>query len=118
MSDDGGGGDYLYDLMRGRADPAGLAQESDQRVIDLGHDVLVMFTSRDGARVGLLESHPRPDDGRGCSGAVTFDVPEAEGLKGPRWQVESMDPLTISPSVLCRGCGWHGWIRGGQWVPA
>jgi Family of unknown function (DUF6527) len=40
----------------------------------------------------------------------------------PRWQVESWEPLTISPSVLCSldkgGCGAHGFIREGKWVPA
>lgn len=112
------GGDYLYQRMRGQADPAGLAQDVESEVIDLGHDVRIMFTVRadGGPRVGLLESHRSPD-GRECSGSVTFDVPEAEGLKGPRWTVESWEPLTISPSILC-SCGWHGFIRGGRWVPA
>jgi len=34
------------------------------------------------------------------------------------WQVESWEPLTISPSVLCLICGDHGFIRNGSWVPA
>ena len=29
----------------------------------------------------------------------------------------STDPLTISPSLLCR-CGDHGFIREGRWIPA
>ena len=29
------------------------------------------------------------------------------------------EPLTISQSLLCpQGCGTHGYIRGGKWVPA
>ncbi len=115
---------YLYRLMRGQADPAGLAQdvESDDAglgILDIGHDVKIMFTTRHGrgdARIGLIESHRAPD-GRECGGSVTFDVPEAEGLPGPRWTVHAMEPLHIEPSVLC-SCGHHGWIRDGAWVPA
>lgn len=110
MSD--GEGDYLYRMMRDPADDAAVG------VIDIGHDVRIMFSARTvgGPRTGLFESHPAPD-GRECGGPVTFDVPEAEGLSGPRWIVESWDPLTISPSVLCRTCGHHGWIKEGRWIP-
>lgn len=107
---------YLYRLMRGQADPGGLAQDAEPGVHDLDHDVRVMFTERHGARVGLIESHRTPES-RECSGTVTFDVPEATGLKGPRWTVESWEPLTLSPSILC-SCGNHGFIRDGRWVPA
>jgi hypothetical protein len=34
------------------------------------------------------------------------------------WRVESIDPLTVSPSILCGSCGLHGWWRSGAWVPA
>lgn len=109
---------YLYRLMRDQADPAGLSQDVELGIHDIGHDVRIMFTVRQagGPRIGLIESHRAPD-GRECGGTVTFDVPEAEGLRGPRWSVEQWDPLTISPSVLC-SCGNHGWIRGGRWCPA
>lgn len=116
MTPDNDGGNYLYRLMRGQADPAGLAQETDLQVLDLGSDVKVMLCQRNGAIVGLIESHRAPDGGE-CGGSVTFDVPEAEGLKGQRWQLVSLDPLHIEPSVLC-SCGWHGWIHNGQWVNA
>lgn len=32
-------------------------------------------------------------------------------------QKVSIDPLTLSPSVLCQ-CGAHGFIRDGKWVAA
>jgi hypothetical protein len=32
--------------------------------------------------------------------------------------IEGRDPLTISPSLLCEVCGWHGFVRDGKWVPA
>ena len=34
------------------------------------------------------------------------------------WDLISSDPLTLSPSLLCRVCGHHGSIRDGRWVPA
>lgn len=72
-------------------------------------------------RAGASISHPRADDiSRTCSGAVTFDLPETSHLAADdhRWRVVSWDPLTIEPSVLCRICGDHGYIREGRWVPA
>jgi len=59
-----------------------------------------------------------------CEGAVLFDTPEnRRGSPGrPLWQVESLEPLTISPSILYStekgGCGLHGFIREGRWVGA
>lgn len=34
------------------------------------------------------------------------------------WQVVSWEPLTLAPSLLCRACGDHGFIREGRWVEA
>ncbi|WP_432169041.1 hypothetical protein [Streptomyces sp. 1222.5] len=28
------------------------------------------------------------------------------------------DPLHMEPSLLWRCCGTHGWVRGGEWIPA
>lgn len=36
----------------------------------------------------------------------------------PDHQIVSAEPLTITPSILCRGCGTHGWVRDGRWVSA
>lgn len=87
--------------------------------IDLGHGVSMAWGTRNGERVGLLERHATPD-GEECTGSVAFDMPGAEEWRpgGPFWHVESWEPLTISPSVLCRTCGNHGFIRNGRWVPA
>jgi hypothetical protein len=68
----------------------------------------------------------RPDDDqphcreRGfCEGAATADSPVTQKLfpAEARWQVESWEPLTLSPSILCH-CGDHGYIRNGCWVSA
>lgn len=73
--------------------------------------------------IGVIVWHPlHPDDtvcaGLGeCGGAVFFDIPANAAETRPKWQVESQDPLTLSPSLLCH-CGDHGFIRDGQWVPA
>jgi hypothetical protein len=119
MDEQGPGGrpgeqdDYVYGWLRGHY-PDG----PPDGVLDLGHDVLVKLTAREGYEgpVGLIETH-RSAEGHGCGGSVTFDVPGAEGLGGPRWQVISLDPLHIEPSVLC-SCGHHGFIREGRWIPA
>lgn len=77
--------------------------------------------------VGIIHGHPRPADRPGngyaryCSGAVLFVRGRSEPDR-PTWQVHSIEPLHIEPSVLCApdkgGCGTHGWIRDGRWVPA
>lgn len=93
--------------------------------MDLGHEVEIEhFTyanDDDELPVGFIENHARPDNGERCFGAVRFDTPEAHDaykLPGPFWQVVSWEPLHIEPSVLCRICGHHGFIREGKWVPA
>jgi hypothetical protein len=67
-------------------------------------------------RWGASIDHTRPDDGRPCSGFVTFHGLVQDALSDrPKWDVKSWEPLTLSPSVLCSICGDHGWIRGGLW---
>lgn len=88
-------------------------------VKDIGHGVRIRMTRYRGVTAGLIESHPRPDNGERCSGAVTFElVQTAELDERPRWRVLGCHPLTLEPSLLCRTCGHHGWIRNGRWVPA
>jgi hypothetical protein len=69
---------------------------------------------------GLILNHPLASSPTGrCEGALTFAGP-VQDLLAPndeRWTVESLDPLTLSPSLLC-ACGFHGYIREGRWVPA
>ena len=70
-------------------------------------------------RYGLLIFHRNPA-GERCAGFVTFAGDVQRQLEPNRpnvWQVESWEPLTISPSVLC-SCGDHGFIQDGRWVPA
>jgi hypothetical protein len=74
---------------------------------------------------GAFINHPRMDGTGDCAGAVDFDVPQEYkdrwgkwGNRHAYWTVESLEPLTISPSVLCVTCGDHGFIREGRWIPA
>jgi hypothetical protein len=107
--------------------------------IDLGHGHVIRFADWDPdldlnpglrdiadqlpARVSGIVRHQVPDVNSGtqggyCEGVITFDPPITRAhLTGPYWTVESWDPLTLSPSLLCH-CGDHGHIREGRWVPA
>lgn len=74
-----------------------------------GIQVEVLF--HDHAPAALIVSHRRPD-GSVCEGIVrirpTYDNREV-------WDVEQEEPLTLSPSITCVRCGYHGWIRDGRW---
>jgi hypothetical protein len=75
--------------------------------------------------VGIIERHPRADDpGQIHEGGVYFIAAASSPTARSIWQVVSLEPLHIEPSVHCvkdeqhRGCGNHGFIRDGRWVPA
>lgn len=99
-------------------------------VLDLGAGHVLRFTSfapdrklnpqydgiPDVPRFGAILKHATPD-GSPCEGSITFDG-EVQRLLEPqsaKWTVESWEPLTLSPSLLC-ACGDHGFIRNGRWV--
>lgn len=54
--------------------------------------------------------------------AILFENPLDGGpaLPGTTWirTGDTFDTLTLTPSVLNRGCGWHGWIRNGEVIEA
>ena len=98
--------------------------------MDLGHGHTLQFTSwspdrelnpqydgiPDIPKIGAIV-----DTGNGCENSIMFDLPgvrEVIGPDRPVWQVQSWEPLTLSPSLLCPLCGDHGFIREGRWVPA
>lgn len=66
----------------------------------------------DGALCGVDFFHREPN-GEACGGYVNI-----LGAGSPQWTIEQRKPLTLSPSVWCKGPGhdFHGWIRNGQWV--
>lgn len=67
-------------------------------------------------RAGALVIHLAPD-GHECYGAIHFDLPEIRQWfpESKIWKVLSWEPLTVEPSLLCRACGDHGFIRQGRW---
>lgn len=32
------------------------------------------------------------------------------------WTVTQKEPLTVTPSIHCLGCGTHGFITNGEWI--
>lgn len=99
-----------------------MTDERDE--LDLGDGHRIVFSEYDGEkRVGGNVMHP-PVEGK-CSGEgwVAFAGRAwAKGFAGSptfqAWTVETEEPLTLSPSILCRACGDHGHIRGGKWEKA
>lgn len=100
--------------------------------LDIGHGHTIRFTRWSPDRelnpqyadapdidpVGLHVDHLTPD-GKPCAGGITFDSEAARKLRVGRemWTLVSLDPLTVTPSLLCH-CGDHGFITNGRWVPA
>jgi hypothetical protein len=89
--------------------------------IDIGGGHEIAFVSyRDDPRAALNDYHKTPD-GKDCHGFISFrggawantfkDNPEHQA-----WDVQSWEPLTLTPSLLCRACGDHGHITNGKWV--
>lgn len=79
----------------------------------IGDNVEVQFRREDGVVAGLFWNH-------GCQfggSPISFDIPENAYIPADgKWQVASLEPLTLSPSLLCP-CGVHGFIRAGRWEP-
>jgi hypothetical protein len=112
----------MFSDQSSRDKPMKLA-DLPSRTIDFGHGHNLSFTVDDqGNVIGAIEGHLTPD-GKLCEGYIHFDVPEFTERYGRKpgavmWQLESWNPLTLSPSLLCTVCKNHGWIREGKWVPA
>ena len=90
--------------------------------IDLGDGHRIVFSAYKGEkRVGANVIHP-PVEGK-CNGQgwIAFEGKSWAAEFGGRidtWKIESDEPFTISPSIQCRACGDHGFIREGKWVRA
>lgn len=82
--------------------------------IDIGHDTWIVRSYYEDEWVGLIEFHRHGSDWSG--GYIPFNG--ASTTAGDQWNVESWDPLTLSPSIACRNCDHHGFIRNGEWIPA
>ncbi len=102
--------------------------------IDIGHGHTIHFTSwrpdrelnpqsahlPDVEHYGLIDDHAKPDGTPCPGGCIVFDGDVARRIDpdGARWTLVSLDPLTVTPSLLCLTCGDHGFITQNRWVPA
>ncbi len=91
-------------------------------LVDLGDNHYISWLSdSDGNKIGFLEWHDcKRDDQFLTAGTVMFDIPEAQAYQSgqARWQLYSLDPIHVEPSIACRSCSNHGFIRNGKWVNA
>lgn len=104
--------------MGERGHEAEVWEERAAKGDDIGHNVVISyFRNNEAPKAGLLLYH-RHADGSVCGGSVPFDVPGADRTR-PLWQVQSWEPLTLSPSIADPTCSehLHGHIINGRWVP-
>ena len=100
---------------------AQMTNETGPHTIDLGDDHILTFVEYKGdTRTGANIEH-KTALGEPCIGWISFEG-SAWSLSFkepiPKWKVIQPDPLTLSPSILCRVCGDHGFVQNGKWVRA
>lgn len=83
--------------------------------LDLGYGhYFEVVIGNDERLVGWLHTHP---DARGGA-ALCQSFCTVRPLNGaPVHQILCADPLTLTPSLLCRTCGAHGNVVNGKWEP-
>ena len=96
--------------------------------IDIGLGHWIERADYKGEPAGINVGHTH-SDGQECLGWVPFRgsawskefETKPDGTRNENyqcWDVLSVEPLTLSPSIKRRGCGDHGHIKQGRWVPA
>lgn len=90
-----------------------------EKAIDIGQGHRITFVEWGGEVCAINDWHLKPD-GNWCRGFVDFKGSRWAAQFGANtgWDVLQREPLTLSPSLLCRVCGDHGFIRDGRWVKA
>jgi hypothetical protein len=81
---------------------------------DLGHDCAFKFRRDEAGQVsGIQFRFPSSDPN------WPFHIGTVPFVGDHAWTVNSLDPLDISPSILCDRTpdGVHGFIRNGRWEP-
>lgn len=94
-----------------------------QPPIEIGPNHYLYRIMWEGVWVGVKTHHLRPDTGDPCASYSLFAVPEADTWAAhfvagasTRWQVTSLEPLTMAPSLQCGACPMHGFVVDGRWV--
>lgn len=94
--------------------------EPPEDAIEIGPRNRITFSEYKGETAGIQEWHQKAD-GKWCVGWIAFaGAAWANSFKEPitTWNVVQREPLTLTPSILCRACQNHGFITDGRWVPA
>jgi hypothetical protein len=89
--------------------------------IDIGDNHEIVYLNYGGEERVAIDVFHKTKDGKDCAGFVPFRGRAWDACFSGEiaaWDVLSIDPLTLSPSILCRACGDHGFIRDGKWVQA
>jgi len=86
------------------------AKLSEDAVSDERAGVYQFSYGQDGGKVGLILRCP------GCR-EVSF-LPFRSGIHSEEWNLLNEDPIELTPSIhhdtKLGGCGWHGWLRNGE----
>jgi Family of unknown function (DUF6527) len=85
---------------------------SEDPPIDIGHGVAIQARRVDGKIGGFAWWHPCTD-GRRAEGYANTEPVGPD----PGWELVSESPVTLTPSLLCTACKFHGLITDGRWVP-
>lgn len=84
----------------------------------IGHGVEIEYWQSKAHNLRAVNVFHRKPDGSPCACCAYIKVPD-EWVERPQlWTVRQMSPLTLDPSIVCRTCGLHGWIKDGKWHPA
>jgi hypothetical protein len=88
-------------------------ENGDAAVRVLNEDCYYVEKRREDGQLRGVDFFHREPNGEACGGYVNI-----LGEGSPKWTVQQREPLTLSPSVWCKGpvCGgFHGFIRNGCW---
>lgn len=93
----------------------GTDQSLQVECLDLGHGhEFVAVLGAEDRLMGWLHAHPdRRDPTIACRSFCAVRMIDG----APVHVITSADPLTLTPSLLCRICGAHGNVINGKWEP-
>lgn len=88
---------------------------------DIGHGITAEFwVSEEHGLKAINLFHFNETTKEPCACCVYLQIPDHWTERPQVWKVVQSNPLTLEPSVMCKGegCQLHGYIRNGRWVPA
>lgn len=80
------------------------------RYFSIGGSRKARFILEENEIIGLVETHENTIDGYTCGCTIWFG-------DGPQdWELLSVNPLVVWPSIICENCNSHGFIIEDEWV--